>query len=142
MTYGDATQVREMSGNPNTTDVSSTTMTQAIAYGDSLVNTFTGYDAWSSVNDPDQYTSIQTASNMFATSYVIKRYPKRSDEAKNLYASAIELCLEIRRGSSHGSISVSTNYHSWPANSNAGPYQSNVPLWTNSDGTTSDPGDV
>lgn len=142
MTYGDTTRARSLAGNPSTGNVSSADVTQAVAYGDSMVNTFTGYDAWNSTDDPDFYPSIQTASEFFASSQIRERFDDPGKKAQSHYERAMAICDGVRRSSSHNAISVSSNYHSWPANENAGPYQSNVPLWTNSDGSTGDPGDV
>ena len=120
MAYGDTTRARSLAGNPSTTNVSAGDVTQAVAYGDSMVDTFTGYSSWTSSDG--EYESIQTASEYFASSYVRDRFDDPGGKAKTHYERAMAICDKIRMGSR---ILIATpDYRTHPLNEDATPYKS------------------
>lgn len=121
MAYGDSDRARRLSGNHDTTDVSAGDMTQAIAYGDSCVDTFTGYSSWTSADGA--YETIQTASEYFASSYIRDRFEDKDDKAKAHYDRGVELCRMARMGGV-GVFIKSQNYRTNALNSSIAPYRS------------------
>lgn len=120
MAYGDTTRARETSGNPSTTTVSAASMTQAVAYGDSMVNTFTGKSDWTSSNV--EYASVQSASEYFASSYVRERFKDEGQKSKDHFERAMEICRLIRMG--EGVTVVTQTHRTYPLNPDATPYRS------------------
>lgn len=120
MTYGDSDRARRLAGNPTTTNVSSADMTQAIAYGDSCADTFSGSSSWSSSDI--EYEIIQSASEYFASSYVRDRFEDPGNKAKAHYDRGIALCQSIRLGSR---VLIATpGYKTFPLNPDAQIYRS------------------
>lgn len=120
MAYGDTTRARSLAGNPSTTNVSNNDVTQAVAYGDSMVDTFTGKSDWTSSDL--EYESVQSASEYFASSYVRDRFDDPGDKAKKHYERAMEICRGIRMGTRL--IIKSQSYRTYGLNPDATPYRS------------------
>lgn len=120
MAYGSETRSRSLAGNPSTTNFSSSDLTQAVAYGDSMVETFTGVTSWDSSSI--EYEAIQTASEYFASSYIRGRFEDKDKKAKEHYEFAMGICTGIRAGSRI--FVASPNYRTYPLNENATPYRS------------------
>lgn len=119
MPYGDARRARLLAGNTTTSNITDGDADQAIEYGDSMVDTFTGQSSWTSGNI--EYAAIQTASEYFASSYIRDRFEDPNHKAKDHYDRAMELCDKIRTGSQ---VIISTqSYRTHPLNENATPYR-------------------
>lgn len=125
MAYGDSTRVRELCGNTSTTNLSAATVTQAIAYGDSMINTFSGKDDWASTDT--EYAMVQTASELFAAAYCLKRFltgdKTTIDRVKELEEEAYGIAKVVRMGG-NSVIIASQNYRTYPLNPDATPYRS------------------
>lgn len=125
MVYADSTRTRELCGNTSTTNLSAGTMTQAISYGDSMVNTFTGKDDWSASNG--EYALVQTASELFAAAYCMKRFLSGDkatiDRVRELEEEAYGICKVIRMGT-NGVIIATQSYRTYPLNPDATPHRS------------------
>lgn len=142
MAYGDTTRTRELAGNPSTTLVSASDVTQAVAIGDAKVNLITQRSTWSS-SDPE-WALIQTASELIASWNIRSRFQDPDDKATKQYLDAMKILEEVIKNSGSVFVTSASNYHSWPANPQAGPYKSNSTsgAYSNSDGTSGDPGDI
>lgn len=126
MAYGDSTRVRNLTGNISTTNLSAADVTQAIAYGDSIVNTFTAKDDWTTTDV--EYEMVQTASEYFAASYCIKRFFMGDDsvmaKARSLEEQGHQI-LDILRKTSTNLVHVVTQaYRTHNLNPNITPYRS------------------
>lgn len=119
MTYADIERARLLAGNVTLTLATDGIIAQAIAFGDSMVDTFTGKSDWTSADM--EYAVIQTASEFFASSYIRDRFQDENTKAKAHYDRAMELCDKIRRGSQ---VLIATpDYRTYPLNEDATPYQ-------------------
>ena len=121
MVYGDTTRARSLAGNPSTTNASSNDVTQAVAYGDSMVNTITNKTDWTSSDA--SYAAIQTASEYFASSYIRSRFGDDKDKAQEHFDFAMMLLEKVKTGTTLIHI-ASQGYRTYPLNEDATPYRS------------------
>jgi hypothetical protein len=121
MVYADTTRARSLAGNPSTTNVSANDCTQAVAYGDSMVNTITDKTDWSSGDK--EYAAIQTASEYLASHYMRSRFKDDGDKAQEHFDFAMMLLEKIRSGATLIHI-ASQGHRTYPLNPDATPYRS------------------
>lgn len=123
MAYGSTTLVKEMCGNVGVADIPSATLTQAVAVGDSLVNTWTGKSDWDS--DDVEYELVQAISEKFAASYCLKRFNDQEKKSRELHEEALKDCDILRQSSATLAIVTQSSRQSWPMNNDSNPYRSN-----------------
>jgi len=135
MAFGDEARAKNFGGNPATSDISTSEITQAVAFGDGMVKKLSGKSDW--ISSDEEWTLVQTASELFA-SFWIRTHFVNSKDLENLalkhFAQAETICEALASGS-EGFVVTTSEYRTQPLNEDAEPYRSSID-------TDNDPADV
>ena len=128
MVLGDVSRTRRLAGNPATTNVSDSDITQGLTYGTSRVIRGTGKSDWETDTTHTDYASAVTAAEYYASSMIRDRFQDQSDISTEHFNRAELLVKEIANSlasaSGGGSGIATRSYRSYPLNSGATIYRS------------------
>ena len=129
MVLGDVNRTRRLAGNPSTTNVSDSDITQALTYGTSRVNTFTAKTDWETDVTHVAYGQVTWAAELYASSYIRDRFMDQSNISTENYRRAEDILRDLMNSlaSFPGIIAVAGGtYRSYPLNPSATIYRSSL----------------
>ena len=97
MAYGILAEIRLLSGNPPTSEVSDATINTYIDGADALVNSLTGKSDW--VAADTEYEAVELASNLYAAAMILDHYKDTEGKAEKFRTRFYEIIskLEVTR---------------------------------------------
>lgn len=136
MVLGDVDRTRRMAGNPLTTNVSNTDITQYLTFGTSRVKVLTGKDDWETDTANTEYASAVMAAEYFADVAIRDRFGDKDDVSTEHWDRAMAIVTQIAAnlegggGGTGGAGTVSAVYKTFPKNAAVLPYASMLPTST------------
>ena len=108
--------------NDSGTDITNTTLAEAVEKGDSRVILETGVASWTALDNV--YPSIVQAACFFGVDYIFPGYSDNQDQGTNCYQKALDICYSISRSSTQSLVIAVRPHRSYPLNQNASIYRS------------------